>query len=62
LQKILTLLLTSGEFRKVINSAIQLSSSILADAAGKVAENASELEKKARETEGDVSSSPRLVA
>ncbi|KAL7416019.1 hypothetical protein BDY24DRAFT_359249 [Mrakia frigida] len=53
LQKIFTLALTSSEFRKVINQAIQVSASILADASGKIAENASAIEKKARETEGE---------
>jgi thiamine monophosphate synthase len=55
LQTILTLLVTSSEFRLVINQAISLASSVLADGAHKVAENASEFEKKAREAGSDVS-------
>jgi hypothetical protein len=56
LQKILTLLVTSSEFRLVINQLLSLSTGLLADAAGKVAQNASELEKQARDVGDDVSS------
>lgn len=55
LQTIVTLLVTSSEFRLVLNQAISLASSVLADGAHKVAENASELEKKARDAGSDVS-------
>ncbi|CDZ97340.1 hypothetical protein [Phaffia rhodozyma] len=53
LQQIGSLFLTSGQFRLVLNQVISLFASIVADASGAVAEQASELEKQARETGDD---------
>lgn len=56
LKEISLLFLTSPQFRLVINQAVSLFASIVADASGKVSEKAGELESKARETGDDVCS------
>lgn len=53
LQKILQLFVTSPQFRLIINQGVSLGASIIADASAEVADKASQLEKKARETGSD---------
>lgn len=48
------LFITSSQFRLVLNQGVSLFAGIVADASGKVAQKASEIEGKARETGDDV--------
>lgn len=54
LKEIAVLFVTSSQFRLVLNQGVSLFAGIVADASGKVAEKASEIEGKARETGDDV--------